>query len=50
MNVNVLIEKIKGFKNREKLNTQKRYNYELAKNKFNWEKESEILVSAVGSL
>ena len=40
MNVNALIEKIKGFKNKEKLNNQKRYNYDLAKNKFNWEIES----------
>ncbi|MBC7887139.1 MAG: hypothetical protein H7Z13_04570 [Ferruginibacter sp.] len=39
-----LAEKIKGYQNPEKLNVQKRHNYELANKQLNWEKESEKLL------
>lgn len=42
-----LAEKIKGYKNLEKLNAQKLYNYELANTQLNWEKESEKLLAII---
>jgi len=42
-----LAEKIKGYQNLEKLNAQKRYNYELSNSQLNWEKESEKLLGVI---
>lgn len=42
-----LVEKIKLYKNHEKLNTQKKHNYELAKSQFNWEMESKKLLAVI---
>lgn len=43
--VNALAEKIKDYKNTEKLNRQKLHNYQLAKSRLHWEKESEKLLT-----
>ncbi len=42
-----LMEKIKYYKNREQLNVQKCYNYQLANNELNWEKESKKLLAVI---
>jgi len=45
-----LMNTIMFYKNREKLNRQKFYNYELAKNTLNWNKESSKLVKLLARL
>ena len=45
-----LAKNIMYYKNREKLNNQKFYNYELAKNTLNWNKESSKLVKLLARL
>ena len=47
---NELIQKIKLYKDTQKLNTQKLYNYELAKTLLNWEEESKKLVAIIKGL
>ncbi len=44
---NELAEKIAFYLDTQKLNEQKKYNYELAKNTLNWEKESQKLLSII---
>ncbi len=50
--VNALIEKIIMYKNREKLEAQRRYNYVLAKKEMNWEQENQkistLLIQSFG--
>lgn len=46
-NINRLIEKIQFYQHRENLNTQRKYNYDLARNELNWEKESEKLIQII---
>ena len=45
--VNALAEKIRVYKNKEKLEAQRRYNYALAKKEMNWEKESRKLLAII---
>jgi len=42
-----LAERINFYRNHEKLNAQKKYNYELAKNQLNWERESQKLLAVI---
>ncbi len=42
-----LIEKIQFYQHRENLNTQRKYNYDLARNELNWEKESDKLLEII---
>jgi len=42
-----LAEKINFYRDHEKLNAQKKYNYELAKNQLNWDKEAEKLLAII---
>lgn len=43
-NIRVLIDKIRLLKNQAHLNHQRKYNYELGQNLFNWEIESRVLL------
>ena len=45
--VNALAEKIRVYKNKEKLEAQRRYNYALAKKEMNWERESRKLLAII---
>ena len=45
-----LIDKITGYKNKVKLEAQRRYNYALANGQMNWEKENEKIVSLLTQL
>jgi len=42
-----LAEKINFYRDHEKLNAQKRHNYELAKNQLNWDNEAEKLLAII---
>ena len=44
MDMNALTDIIIGFKDNARLNAQRRYNYDLATNVMNWEKEKEIFL------
>jgi glycosyltransferase involved in cell wall biosynthesis len=46
-NVNELAEKITSYLDIKKLNVQKKYNYELAKDALNWENESKKLLAII---
>ncbi len=45
--VDGLVRKINFYRDHEKLNAQKKHNYDLAKNQLNWEKEAEKLLAII---